>query len=114
VTLPALVGQQVAMDLLYTGRRVPGEEARALGLCDRLVPAERLRDEARAWAVEIATSAPLAIRSIRETLRGDLAERIRRATDREKAEQERLQKTSDFREGVRAMSERRRPEFEGR
>lgn len=114
VTLPALVGPQAAMDLLYTGRRVPGEEAHAMGLCDRLVPAERLRDEARAWAVEIATSAPLAIRSIRETLRGDLPERIRRATDREKAEQERLQGTSDFREGVRAMSERRRPDFQGR
>ncbi len=114
VTLPNVVGIQAAMDLLYTGRRVPGEEAFAMGLCDRLVPADRLRDEARAWAVEIATSAPLAIRSIRETLRGDLAERIRAATDREKAEQERLQKTSDFREGVRAMGERRKPEFKGR
>jgi len=114
VTLPELVGSQVAMDLLYTGRRVPGEEAHTIGLCDRLVEADRLRDEARAWAVEIATSAPLAIRSIRETLRGDLANRIRLATDREKAEQDRLQKTADFREGIRAMGERRTPEFEGR
>jgi enoyl-CoA hydratase/carnithine racemase len=102
------------MDLLYTGRRVPGEEALTLGLCDRLVSADQLREVAHAWAVEIATSAPLAIRSIRETLRGDLANQIRVATDREKAEQERLQKTEDFREGVRAMGERRRPEFKGR
>jgi enoyl-CoA hydratase/carnithine racemase len=114
VTLPNLVGSQVAMDLFYTGRRVPGEEAHAIGLCDRLVPADQLREVAHAWAVEIATSAPLAIRSIRETLRGNLANQIRVATDREKAEQERLQKTEDFREGVRAMGERRRPEFKGR
>jgi enoyl-CoA hydratase/carnithine racemase len=102
------------MDLLYTGRRVGGEEAHALGLCDRIADAADLREEAHAWAVEIATSAPLAIRSIRETLRGGLAQEIRVATDREKAEQERLQKTEDFREGIRAMSERRRPDFKGR
>ncbi len=114
VTLPRLVGQQAAMDLLYTGRRVPGEEALALGLCDRLVPADGLRDEALGLAREIALSAPLAIRSIRQTLRGDLADAIRRATDREKAEQDRLQRTADFKEGVRAMAERRTPDFEGR
>jgi len=114
VTLPNLVGSQMAMDLLYTGRRVPGEEAHSIGLCDRLVPTDQLRKVAHAWAIEIATSAPLAIRSIRETLRGDLASQIRIATDREKAEQERLQKTEDFREGVRAMGERRRPDFKGR
>jgi enoyl-CoA hydratase/carnithine racemase len=113
VTLPRVVGLQSAMDLLYTGRRIGGAEAHEIGLCDRLVPLDRLRDEAHAWALEIATSAPLAVASIRETLRGDLPEEIRRATDREKAEQERLQKTGDFREGVRAMGQRRTPDFKG-
>jgi enoyl-CoA hydratase/carnithine racemase len=114
VTLPRLVGPQAAAELLYTGRRLKGDEAHALGLCDRLVAKESIRDEANALAAEIAVSAPLAIDSIRETLRGDLAEEIRHATDREKAEQDRLQKTEDFREGTRAMSERRTPEFKGR
>src|SRR5690349_10137201 len=40
VTLPAAVGQQHALELLYTGRRVPGDEALSLGLCDRLAAAE--------------------------------------------------------------------------
>lgn len=111
VTLTRLVGPQVAAELLYTGRRVKGEEAHALGLCDRLVPLDRLEDEAHALAGEIAASAPLAVESIRETLRGDMAEAIRTATDREKSEQERLQRTDDFREGARAMSERRPPVF---
>ena len=114
VTLPDLVGQQKAMELLYIGRRVPGEEAFAMGLCDRLVPADRIRDEAIGLAREIATSGPLAIASIRRTLRGALPERIRVATDREKAEQDRLQQTEDFREGVAAMADRRTPDFKGR
>jgi len=114
VTLPRLVGPQAAAELLYTGRRVKGEEALAMGLCDRLASLEQLRASAHALAREIAISAPLAVASIRETLRGDLPGAIRRATDREKAEQERLQKTDDWREGTRAMAERRTPEFEGR
>lgn len=112
VTLPDLVGPQRAMELLYTGRRLQGDEALAIGLCDRLVAQADLRGEAHAFAVEIAKSAPLAVASIRQTLRGELAARVRAATDREKAEQERLQKTADFKEGVRAMAERRTPNFQ--
>lgn len=114
ITLPRLIGPQAAAELLYTGRRIDGERAHALGLCDRLVSLDRLREEAHELAAEIAGSAPLAVASIRETLRGDLAGEIRRATDREKAEQDRLQKTEDFREGTRAMAERRAPDFSGR
>ena len=114
VTLPALVGQQKALDLLYTGRRVKGEEALAIGLCDALVPLDALRNAARERAAEIAASAPLAVRSIRRTMRRGLAERVRLATDHELVEQDWLRETDDFREGVRATAERRTPEFTGR
>ena len=114
VTLPEVVGAQRALELLYTGRRVSGEEALQIGLCDRLVPVERVRETARELAAEIASSGPLAIESIRVTMRGELAERIVRATARERAEQERLQQTQDFREGVAAMAARRPPKFERR
>ena len=113
VTLPALVGSQAAQDLLYTGRRVDGEQALALGLCDRLVPIADLRGAARHWAAEMAASAPLAVESIRRTLRGDLARRVRDATTHERIEQERLQRTADFKEGVAAMAARRPPDFSG-
>ena len=114
VTLPAVVGQQRALELLYTGRPVKGEEAARLGLCDRVVPTSALRAEALALAAEIAASGPLAVRSIRQTMRGDLAERVRRATDREAQAQEMLAATEDFAEGVRATAERRPPRFLGR
>ncbi len=114
VTLPAIVGQQHALDLLYRGRRVPGDEALTMGLCDHLAPLGQVRDHAHGLAADVALSAPLAIRSIRETLRGDLAERVRSATDRENAEQEKLRRTDDWGEGIRANAERRSPRFQGK
>jgi 2-(1,2-epoxy-1,2-dihydrophenyl)acetyl-CoA isomerase len=114
VTLPAAIGQQAALDLLYTGRRIGGEQACRLGLCDRLAAPDTLRAQARAFAAEIAASAPLAVRSIRETLRGPLAEQARAAMRRERSEQEKLMRTADWREGVAAVSERRTARFTGR
>jgi enoyl-CoA hydratase/carnithine racemase len=111
ITLPALVGQQRAAELLYTGRRVGGEEAVVIGLADRLASLDSLMHEAVALASEIAGSAPLAVESIRATLRGDLADRVAAATDHEAAEQARLRTTRDFAEGARAMAERRPPRF---
>ena len=114
VTVPRLVGEQAAAELLYTGRRVTGDEAVELGLADRLVPLDELRIATRAFAREIAISAPLAVESIRSTLRGDLADRVEAATHHEAAEQARLRATDDFAEGTRAMAERREPRFTGR
>ena len=111
VTLPAVVGGQRAAELLYTGRRIDGEEAASIGLADRVVPLDELPAAARVLAAEIAGSAPLAVESIRATLRGDLADRIAEATAHEAAEQERLRATADFVEGTRAMAERRPPRF---
>jgi 2-(1,2-epoxy-1,2-dihydrophenyl)acetyl-CoA isomerase len=111
VTLPRIVGHQHATDLLLTSRRISGDEAYAIGLCDRLVPAEDLRDTAHALAVEIAGSAPLAVRSIRLTLRAEMIEEVRAALERESHEQVRLSQTADYREGVQAQAQRRPPVF---
>jgi enoyl-CoA hydratase/carnithine racemase len=114
VTLPELVGRSQAMQLALTGRRIDGEQAVRIGLADRLVAHASLRAEAVAFAAEIAASAPLAVASIRETLRLGLADRVETAVERELDEQERLIQTQDAKEGIRAMSERRTPKFNGR
>jgi enoyl-CoA hydratase/carnithine racemase len=113
VTLPAAVGQQAALDMLYTGRRVSGAEAHAIGLADRLAEPGQARTQAHALAAQIAASAPLAVRSIRATMRGELAGQARAAMARERAEQERLMRTADWREGLAAVSERRTASFSG-
>ena len=116
VSLPRIVGQQTATELLLTSAPVKGEEALQIGLCDGLAsnePADDLRTKARDFAAEIAAGAPLAVRSIRATMRGDLAEQVLEATTHEAAEQERLFATNDFKEGVQATAERRPPSFTG-
>lgn len=100
--------------MLYTGRRIGGDEAHAIGLVDRLVPAAALREAAQQLAVEIAGSAPLAVRAIRRTMRGALADDVRAATELEHAAQQVLRRTDDYREGVAASVERRTPRFTGR
>ena len=113
VTLPRLVGPQKAALLFYTGRRIGGDEALAMGLADVLVAQDQVRAEAQKLAREIAISAPIAVQSTRATLRQGLVEQIRIAVARESAEQNAHFKTADFREGVAAMAARREPQFKG-
>jgi enoyl-CoA hydratase/carnithine racemase len=112
--LPRVVGGQAAAELLYTGDRIDGQRAAEIGLLDRLVDEDVLHDEAIAFASRLAAAAPLALRAIRATQRGDLAQRFVRATEHEAAEQARLRATEDFREGIAAAKERREPRWTGR
>lgn len=114
VTLPRVVGSQAAHNLLLTGRRIDGKEAVDLELCDQLVAREEVRSKARNLAADLAANAPLAMRAVRQTLRGHLADEIAAITLKEHEQQRKLSATSDFQEGVRAYSERRTPEFTGR
>jgi enoyl-CoA hydratase/carnithine racemase len=114
VTLPAVVGANNAALMFYTSRRVSGTEAHAMGLANVLVPQDQVRSAALALAAEIAENAPLGLMSTRATMRGDLADRVARATEHELAEQSRLRRTEDFKEGVKAMALRRVPNFIGR
>jgi enoyl-CoA hydratase/carnithine racemase len=100
--------------LFYTGRRIPGDEAVRIGLAEMLVPLAEVRSAAQALALEIAQSAPLAVMSTRETVRRGLCDAIEAATERELVEQDWLRRTEDFREGVKAMADRRLPNFQGR
>ena len=113
-TLPRLVGRQHAARMFLTGDRFDAEAALALGLVDEIAPLDQLLMRATALAGSIAENAPLAVRSTRKTLRGEMAAGVRAASDHEFVEQQWLMKTDDFREGVKAVGERRVGDFRGR
>ena len=113
-TLPRLVGAQRAAELLYTARKVDGRQAVEIGLADRLAEGDDPLPAAVAMANEIAASAPLAVRSMKQTLRAGLAEEVAAATERELAEQTRLWATEDCAIGIAANLAREVPDFVGR
>ena len=113
-TLPKLIGRQRANLMFLTGRRIDGATACDWGLADALVDRDGLRDRALSLAAEIAENAPLALLSVRATMREGIAEAVKKQTDHEFVEQHRLQQTEDHKEGVRAVAERRPGNFVGR
>lgn len=111
--LPDLIGKNRAELMFYTGRRISGNVALEWGLVNACVSLEKVRDEAIALASEIAQAAPLSVQALRFAMRKDLFQRVTTAIETEFSLQRQLSATEDFKEGVRAASERRPANFKG-
>lgn len=112
--LPRVIGHQNTAKLFFTGRRFTGAEAAAMGLVDEVVPGERLFEAALAFATEIAEGAPMAVEATRATLRDGLAEAVAAQTELECRKQIALFASEDFKEGVKAVAERRAGKWQRR
>jgi enoyl-CoA hydratase len=112
--LARLVGPARAKELLFTAARLTAAEALALGLVNRVAPADRLADEVHALAASIAQKPPLAVRFAKQAVDKGLQADLQTALDFELYAAAILFDTEDRREGMRAFVEKRAPQFKGR
>ena len=114
-TLPRIAGASVAADLLLTGRTFDGHEARQLGLCSRVLPAEEVLPAALELASDLARStAPRSVAFSKELLWRSWALTPEEVERLETEYHHRLMEGHDAREGVMAFLEKRPPQWRGR
>ena len=114
VFLRRQVGDKVVRDLLLTGRIVNGEEALRLGLISELVPAAQLMERARQLASTLLANSPTSLLRTKYLLRRYEESYVDRELEWAIAENAASRTTADFREGLAAFLEKRKPAWTGR
>jgi len=112
--LPRAVGKYKAMEMILIGGTISAEEAKALGLVNRVVPSGKYLEEATKLALEIASKAPIAVRSAKEAIAASQEMGLSSGLELGRTLFYDLFNTEDKKEGMSAFLEKRKPNFVGR
>jgi 2-(1,2-epoxy-1,2-dihydrophenyl)acetyl-CoA isomerase len=112
--LPRLVGPAIAAELFYTAEMISAAEAHRIGIYNRVVPADKLVEETRTLAANLAAAAPLPAGFVKERLFACDRAALERALDQEIERQVICFSSEDCAEGLNAFFEKRRPIFRGK
>ncbi len=111
--LPRIIGQGRTAELLYTGRSMSAEEGAAWGFYNKLVPADRLLDEAQDWASRIAAGPNFGHMMTKTMLAQEWSMSIEQAIEAEAQAQAICMQTADFERAYRAFVNKEKPMFAG-
>ncbi len=112
--LPRLIGWAKAAELYYRARVVDAQECLELGLVNAVVPDDQVLSTCLEWAGEIAENAPMAVQTTKRMMRMGLEQSYDTSVDQLMAHLGGMFASEDFKEGVRAFLEKRKPNFTGR
>lgn len=112
--LPRLVGISKSLELIYSGETLNAEQAKEIGLVNKVVPRDKLREAALGLARRIVAAPPIALRLARESIYQGAYSDLQTALRTEHFAYNVCRQTEDHEEAVRAFLEKRTPVFKGK